>query len=256
MAATQTGTQAIDRAARLLALVLDADAPPSVSELAEAAELPRSTASRLVSALERHGLVRREGERGRLEAGPLLVAYAARTATPDLVALAAPTLDRLAALTGETVNLGVPAAGGVEHLAQRDSAHFLGSTDWLGRRVPFHASANGKVFLAFGAARRADGALERIAPRTHDDASALERELAGIRSVGHAVAIDELEAGLAAVAAPVHGAAGAVIAALSISGPTLRLTTERRRALGLLLVEEAAKLSVCLGHLNPTQGAA
>jgi DNA-binding IclR family transcriptional regulator len=255
--ATQTGTQSIDRAAGLLARVLEAEEPPSVAELADAAGLARSTAARLVAALERHGLVQREGgDRGRLAAGPLLRAYAARCAAPDLVAVAGPTLDRLAALTGETVNLGVPTAAGVDHLDQRDSSHFLGSTNWVGRVVPFHATSSGKAFLALGVVDLPPGPLEALAPGTIVDRDVLERDLAAIRASGVAVAIDELEPGLAALAVPVRDASGAVVAALSISGPSLRLTPARRDALGTLLVEEAAALSACLGHRNTTQGAA
>jgi IclR family transcriptional regulator, acetate operon repressor len=257
MATTQTGTQSIDRAAGLLALVLEAEEPPSVAELADAARLARSTTARLVAALERHGLVQRDGgDRGRLEAGPMLRAYAARAAAPDLIALAAPMLDRLAALTGETVNLGVPTPTGVDHLDQRDSSHFLGSTNWVGRVVPFHATSSGKAFLALGVVDLPPGPLEALAPGTITDREELERELATVRRTGVGVTVDELEPGLAALAVPVRDATGAIVAALSISGPSLRLTPARRDALGALLVEEAAALSACLGHRNPTQGAA
>src|SRR2546427_8027829 len=68
--AETTGTQAIDRAAQLLVRVVESPRPPSVGELAERAGLPKSTTSRLVSALERQGLVQRLGDRGRLTAGP------------------------------------------------------------------------------------------------------------------------------------------------------------------------------------------
>ena len=80
----------------------------------------------------------------------------ARRSVPDrdLVELCDPVLPRLAEASGETINLAVPTPLGVEHLSQIDSRHFLGSTNWIGRRVPNHCTAVGKVFLAFGAARR------------------------------------------------------------------------------------------------------
>src|SRR5213076_1799103 len=150
--ADATGTQAIDRAAQLLVRVVESAQPPSVGELAERAGLPKSTTSRLVGALERQGLVQRLGDRGRVRPGPVLLRFATRDASSTVAELAAPSLRRLADASGETINLAVPGALGVEHLAQEDTAHFVGVTDWVGRKVPFELAANGKCFLAFAAA--------------------------------------------------------------------------------------------------------
>ena len=224
-----SGTQSIDRAAQLLVRVVQNPLPTSVGELAETTGLPKSTTSRLVRALERQGLVQRDGSRGALSPGPVLLRFARRGGVEaDLLELTAGTLRRLAERTGETVNLAVPGPDGVEHLAQEDSRHFIGGTNWVGRTVPFHCTANGKVLLAFGAARSAE------APP--------EVELAAIRRRGYATAIEELEPGLAAVAAPVHGPGGEVVAALSISAPTIRITPERLDELGRLLLRESATL--------------
>jgi IclR family transcriptional regulator, acetate operon repressor len=232
-----TGTQAIDRAAQLLVRVVESAQPPSVGELAERAGLPKSTTSRLVSALERQGLVQRLGGRGRLTAGPVLLRYAARDASATLVELAQPSLHRLAGLSGETINLAVPGPDGVEHLAQQDTAHYVGVTDWVGRRVPFAHAANGKCFLAWN---------------TDADSAELRR----VRARGYATSIDELEVGLSAMAAPVLGPDGAATAALSISGPTARLTSDRIAQLAPLLVEEARALAERLGHRDHARGAA
>src|SRR5437879_5059902 len=221
--ANEAGTQAIDRAAQLLVRVVESSQPLGVNELAERSGLPKSTTSRLVSALERQGLVQRLGERGRLRPGPVLLRYASRDASQTLVELAAPSLRRLANASGETINLAVPGPDGVEHLAQEDTAHFVGVTDWVGRRVPFELAANGKCFLAFGGGEVEDAEL--------------------IRSQGYATSIDELEVGLSALSAPVLDADGAPIAALSISGPTSRLTPERTEELAPLLKDEAATLT-------------
>jgi IclR family transcriptional regulator, acetate operon repressor len=233
--AETTGTQAIDRAAQLLVRVVEAALPPSVGELAARAGLPKSTTSRLVSALERQGLVQRLGDRGRLTAGPVLLRYANRDVSSTLVELATPSLRRLADASGETINLAVPGFDGVEHLAQEDTAHFVGVTDWVGRKVPFEPAANGKVFLAF---------------RTPSP------QFAQIRARGYATSIDELEIGLTAMAAPVIGPMGDAIAALSISGPTARLTSERIVQLAPLLIDEATQLARRLGHRDHARGAA
>jgi DNA-binding IclR family transcriptional regulator len=239
----QSGTQSIDRAAQLLVHVVENPEPTSVGLLAETTGLPKSTTSRLVRALERQGLVQRDGARGGLTPGPVLLRFARRgEAEVDLAAAAAETLHRLAEATGETINLAVAGFLGVEHLAQRDSRHFLGATNWLGRWVPYHCTANGKVLLAFGSARLPEGRLDRLTPRTIVDRTALDAELETVRARGYATAADELEPGLSAVAAPVRGPRDE-IAALSISAPTLRMPPERLDELAELVVAEAAQLS-------------
>jgi IclR family transcriptional regulator, acetate operon repressor len=141
----------------------------------------------------------------------------------------------------------VPTPGGVDHLAQVDGRHFLGAGQWVGRRVDYHCTANGKVFLAFGAADVPSGKLERLTPQTIVSRPALDRELEAVRRAGYATTTDELEVGLSALAAPVRGPTGHVIAALSISGPTLRLTRARVAELAPTLLHEADALSERLG---------
>jgi IclR family transcriptional regulator, acetate operon repressor len=228
------GTQAIDRAAELLVSVVESPRPLGVTELSEQSGLPKSTTSRLVGALERRGLVQRAGDR-RVAPGPVLLRFAHRDTGASLAELAAPALRALAQLSGETINLGVPTPLGVEHLAQEDSRHFVGGTNWVGRRVPYDLAANGKVLRAFGADCPADGRA--------------------IRAQGYAVAIDELERGLSALAAPVFGPDGNAVAALSISGPTMRLTRERIAELAPALLEQAHELSTRLGN-HDQRGAA
>jgi IclR family acetate operon transcriptional repressor len=254
--ATETGTQAIDRAAQLLVRVVESAQPVAVGELADSAGLPKSTTSRLVGALERQGLVQRTGERGRVRPGPVLQRYAHRDdAAAALVALAEPALQILAQVSRETINLAVPNPLGAEHLSQRDSEHFVGVTNWVGRRVPHHVAANGKVFVAFGATPLPLGPLERYTAHTIATPDALERDLEQVRRRGYATAVDELELGLAALAAPVRGPGADVIAALSISGPTTRLTPERIEGLAPLLLEQSAALGRRLGH-HDERGAA
>jgi IclR family transcriptional regulator, acetate operon repressor len=230
--AAETGTQAIDRAAALLVRVVESQRPLGVGELADGSGLPKSTTSRLVGALERRGLVQRAGDR-RVAPGPVLLRFAHRDSGTSLVELSAPALRALADLSGETINLGVPTPLGVEHLAQEDSRHFVGGTNWVGRRVPYETTANGKVLKAFA---------------THEPSE--------IRARGYAIAIDELEHGLSALAAPVLGPGGLAVAALSISGPTIRLTRERIAELAPALLEQTQLVSARLGTSHEERGAA
>jgi DNA-binding IclR family transcriptional regulator len=254
--ATEPGTQAIDRAAELLVRVVESGRPLAVGELAAHTGLPKSTTSRLVGALERRGLVQRSVDRGRLSPGPVLLRFAHRDGGQSLVELAGPVLEHVARETRETINLAVPGPLGAEHLSQHDSAHFVGVTNWVGRRVPHHVAANGKVFMAFGAAP-VPPRLERFTPQTITSRTVLAAELEAVRRRGYATAVDELELGLAAMAAPVRDAGDEVVAALSISGPTSRLTAERIERLAPLLLEQAALLGRRLDHRdNDERGAA
>lgn len=242
------GTLAIDRAAQLLTLVIEAERPCALGELAGDLELPKSTASRLLGALERQGLVEQRGRRGRFGPGPVLLRFAHRgVADRHLAELAEPHLNTLAEASQETINLAVPGALGVEHIAQVESSHFLGTGQWIGRRVPYHCTAVGKVLVAFGAADLPD-ALEPLTPATVVDRDRLAAVLETVRADGCAAAIDELETGLASLAAPVLGAGGDAVAALAISGPSVRLHPQRVAELQPQLIHEARALSTRLGE--------
>jgi IclR family transcriptional regulator, acetate operon repressor len=243
------GTQSIDRGAQLLALVLEAEAPRPLGELAADAGLPKSTASRILSALERNGLVEQEGMRGAFRAGPVLARFAGRgISLRRLSELSEAPMAALSDATGETINVAVAGPAGVEHVTQVDSRHYLGTSDWVGRRVPYHCSANGKVLLAFSAAGASAGDLEPRTSRTITEPARLSAELERIRRDGFATAVDELELGLSAVAAPVLDESGRAIAALSVSGPTLRLSPRRIAELRPVVIKQARALGERLAN--------
>ena len=117
-----SGSQAIERAAQLLVLVLDQDRPTTLGELARLTDLPKSTASRVVAALERNALVQRDSARGAIRPGPALLRFAQRGVDDtDLVELAHPVLSTLAAESGETINLAVPAVAGRRTTSRRST---------------------------------------------------------------------------------------------------------------------------------------
>jgi DNA-binding IclR family transcriptional regulator len=234
----------------LLALVVESPDSRTFTSLVEQTGLARSTVSRLLQALERHRFVQRD-RGGAFRPGAAFAIYAVRHGLgSDLVELAAPVLERIGEQTGETVNLAVPAGDVVVQIAQVDSVHLLGTTNWVGVTVPAHCSALGKVFYAYGTLRLPTGPLERRTPQTITRPADLERNLRTVIRRGYAVAREELEPGLVAVASPVRARNGAVVAALSVSGPTARITERRADEFGARLVEEAQTLSTILGHPN------
>src|SRR6188472_2998377 len=155
-----TGTRAVDRAA----------------DLQEASGLAKSTTSRMLTALERSGLLERDVA-GSYVAGRLFWLYAARhDPWEELVRLARPTMEQIGADTGETVHLSVARGDRVVQVAQVDSTYLLGTRDWTEIEVPAHCSALGKVLLAWDALELPEGDLERPTPATLADADAVRRD--------------------------------------------------------------------------------
>jgi DNA-binding IclR family transcriptional regulator len=244
-----SGTQAVDRAALLVATVVRAPAPVPFADLVEVCDLPKSTASRLLLALERTELVVRH-QAGGYVAGPLFAEYATRhDPWEELASLSRPVLAEIGQETGETVNLGVPRGDHVTHVAQVDSRYLLGTRDWTRVEVPTHASALGKVLVAYGVLPLAPGPLVAVTEHTLTDPEALAAQLATIRRRGVASTVDELEVGLTGVAVPVRDGHGDVVAALGISGPTARIADELA-PIGRLLTQQSERITSLLGKVG------
>ena len=250
-----TGTQAVDRATSLLIAIINAPKPPLLSELARELKLPKSTTSRILGALERQGLIRRDRD-GAYLGGDVLMRFAStQNQDSTLVNKMRPVLENLAAKTSESINLAVPGNNELKLIDQVDGQYLLGATNWVGRHVPYHASALGKVLLAFGAAQIPSGALQSKTSRTITSRAQLSKELEKVRKSGFAIIDNELEDGLVAVAAPVFGPTGLVVAAISISGPDARISKDDLNKLGELIIKEIKKQNVA-SKLTGKAGAA
>ena len=225
--------QSVDRALTILEL-LAADGQLGVTEIAGLLDVHKSTASRLLATLESHGLAEQLPDRGRyrLGLGVLRLAGATRSRL-DVVQESRPVTRALAAEIGETVNVVILSGRETLYLDQAAGTSALQIHNWVGSRNPLHATANGRVLLAhladverdalLAATTDADGRLPRLTDRTLSTLDAVLAELTAVAARGYAVASDELEVGLTAVAAPIRGTEGTVIASLSASGPTFRV---------------------------------
>jgi DNA-binding IclR family transcriptional regulator len=242
---------AADHVAHLLAAVLE-QSPRTLTELADVVGVPAVDIAPLLAALERHDLLAWDADRSGVRPGTAALRFArSGVGREDLVELAQPSMRRLAEESGETANLILPRPAGTEAISQVDGRHLLGATNWIGRELGLHCTAAGKVFLAFGAAELPEGELQQVTAVTVTDRDRLARELEAIRDQGYATIVDELEPGLSAVAAPVRDRGGAVIAALTASGASLRLAPQRLRLLGRVALEQAHALSTRLGYDAP-----
>ena len=234
------GTQAVDRAATLLIEILESNTPPLLSHLARSNDLPKSTTSRLLGALERQGLIARDRS-GAYLPGNVVTRFARQSNRElELTKRMHEVLESLAKKTGETANLAVPGNGHVEMIDQVDGKYLLGATNWIGANVPYHCSSLGKVLLAYGAVKIPSGRLERRAKASITSRTRLLSELEDVRRNGFAVIKNELEEGLVAIAAPIRERDGSVVGAISISGPTPRIPDNQFATLGALIISEIA----------------
>jgi DNA-binding IclR family transcriptional regulator len=242
--------QSVDRAITILE-VLARQGESSVTEIAARLGVHKSTAFRLLATLESHRLVEQVNDRGRyrLGVGNLRLA-GATTARLDVVSEARPVTRQLAAETGETVNITVRSEESALYLDQVAGSSALQSHNWVGQRIPLHATSNGKVLLSELSEHDFEEALPhlpRLTEHTITSPARMREELEGVRRLGYALAVDELEVGLTAAAAPIRNAHGDIVASMSISGPTFRLTPERLDETVPLVVAAALEVSHRLG---------
>jgi DNA-binding IclR family transcriptional regulator len=233
--------QSVDRAVTILEL-LAVHGAAGVTQLARELGVHKSTASRLVAALERRRLVEQVEERGRYRLGVGILKLAGATsARLDLVQEARPVCRRLASETGETVNLAVLSGGAALYVDQVTGGSSLSSYNWVGQHIPIHATSNGKVLVS----ELADPELGRV---LGDLVPYLDTQLEEVRRHGYAVATDELDVGLTAVAAPVRDAHGDVVASVSVSGPSFRFGSARIEELVPLVRAATTEISGRLAH--------
>jgi DNA-binding IclR family transcriptional regulator len=247
---TGTGVQSVDRALTILT-VLARVGQAGVSEIAAELGVHKSTAFRLVSTLENHEIVEQTEVRGKYRLGMGLVRLAgASSARLDVVQEARPVCRRLAAESGETVNLAVLSEGSALYVDQVSGGTGLPSHNWVGQHIPLHATSNGKILLSGLEPAEVDLRIVDLPAYTHRTITSraeLLRELDVVRAEGYAVAADELEVGLTALAAPVRSAHGDVIASISLSGQTFRLPEARVRELVPVVIAAGADVSRRLG---------
>jgi DNA-binding IclR family transcriptional regulator len=249
-AESSSGVQSVERALSILE-ILARSGEAGVTGIAGEIGVHKSTAFRLVSTLEQGGLVEQSEDRGKYRLGMGILRLAgATTARLDVVQEARPICRRLASTTGETVNIAVLSDRAALYLDQVAGASSLQPHNWVGQHIPLHATSNGKVLLSGlsdDELTRTLGALPAYTDATIVNAKQLRQQLDEVRTLGYAKAVDELEVGLTAVAAPIRNAHGDVIAALSVSGPTFRLDGARIGTVLPALLEAAGEVSHRLG---------
>ena len=249
----QPSTARVASAQRSLA-ILDvlADEPSlGTNEIARRLGTSASTTSRQLATLVEAGLVEHVPATGRYRLGIRLVALATSVlARLDVRAIAHPHLEALAGELGETATLSVPADPDAITVDVVRSPRYIADGSRLGRPSIAHASAAGKVMLAFDGMRPARS-LQAYTPRTITDRQELEAEIERVRKRGWADAFEEREIGLNAIAAPVWSSDGALAGIIALQGPVPRFGKAAARAALPVLRERAGAISTELGSQSP-----
>jgi len=250
--------QSLDRALEILRL-LGSEPEMRVTDLARRLEVHKSTVFRLLATLQEHGLVEQNPTTEKYRLGYGLVRLAgAVVAELDLARASRSVLEELATRTGETVNLAILQGDQVVNIDQIAAPNLVVNVNWVGKQTPLHATSNGKVLLAYLSEderrRLLDRSLPRLTPRTITDPRILEKQLHRVVTDGYAFTLEELELGLNAVAAPVYAADGRVQAAVSVAGPSYRVTPQRLSDLGEMTKDAAAAISRRMGYIRNEGG--
>ena len=238
--------QSIERAFAVLSAL--SDGPIGVTEVAERAELPKSTAARLLSSLSREGAVEQVPGDTRYRLGPR-IATLAEGVVPvrSLIATARPILEELAASTGETAGLSIAEGLVVHYVDQVGTSHQVQVRDWTGTRVPMHAVSSGLVFLAHLPPSTLETYLARdheaFTARTLTTADELRERLLTVMADGYAWVHEEFAEGLSSVAAGVADATGSLAAAVHVHGPAYRFPAGREAEIGEVVLGAATRAS-------------
>jgi DNA-binding IclR family transcriptional regulator len=247
-----SGVQSVDRAISVLE-ILARRGEAGVSEVAAEISVHKSTAFRLLGALEGRGLVEQTTERGKYRLGFGIVRLAgAFTGRMDVTGQSRAVCERLARELGETVNIAVLQGHHVVNLDQVRGPSAVTAYNWVGQLTPLHTTSSGKVLLAhLSDKRRAElisaAGLARFTPNTVTTRKRLAEHLSLARTRGYAIAVEEYEIGLNAIAAPIRAQAGEVVAAVSVSGPAYRLAESDLHSLAPVLLGGADEISHRLG---------
>ena len=251
---TPGGVQAVDRAITVLE-VLARTGGSTVTEVAAELGVHKSTASRLLAALEVRGLVHHpsDGSRYQLGFGILRLAHA----IPGRLSVVAEARDEIRGLArthSETVNLAVLREGHAVNVDQEMGPSSVATHDWIGSLTPLHATSSGKVLLAgLPSDERArvlrDQGLPALTARTITSRKQLERQLLTVVAQGYATVCEEFEIGLNSVAVPVRDHLGTVIASISVSGPAFRFTEETMAGLVDDFKEAGERVSRRMGYV-------
>lgn len=250
--------KAVEHALDLLHCLAE-EAELGVSDLARRTGLSKPSVYHILGTLEARRCITQNPRTGQYRLGwGLFELGAAVTRRVELIAVAQPFLELLSRSTGETTQLAVAAGTELLYVARHEAARSIRMAAAVGKRLPLHATASGKVLLAWYPREEIEeilaGPLERYTPATITDPDLLRADLEGVRNNGYAQCLAEHESDVNATATPVRNFAGEVVAALSLAGPVTRFDLAAMESARSELLAVAGRISADLGYGISTQG--
>ncbi len=254
---TQKIVQSVDRALKLLDILIDKKEAIALSEISEIADLNISTTHRLLNTLVQRGFVTQAEESSKYKLGYRLFEIAGILEDQiNLKRIVRPYLEEIVEKCNETANLVVLDGAEVVYIDQVESTNMMRMFAQVGSKGPAHSLGSGKALLAYLSETELDKLLaeldlKKFTENTITKTEKLKEHLAEIREQGYAVDDEEMEEGVCCAAAPIENRDGKVIAAISVSGPNIRINDQfLYQELVPLVKEQAEKISRKLKELN------
>src|ERR1700690_1125850 len=247
--------QALDRAFAVLDLLGESETPLGLAQVASSLQLHKSTAHRFLMVLERHRMVERTTS-GKFRLGLRLFDFGnCAIEQYDLRDRAQPHLRRLVAETEETAHLCILEAARVIYIDKIEPARSVRMITRVGASNPVHCTSVGKAMLAFLPEDRANEVIkktrfEKFTPRTIATVEALRAEMEKTRRRGYAVDDEEFEEGLRCIAVPLLDAQRLPVAAVTISGPSFRVTAQKLPSIANQLLQCVRVISADMGYTS------
>ncbi|SDM71566.1 transcriptional regulator, IclR family [Fictibacillus solisalsi] len=248
--------KSVSRALDIITLVSLKKGGMGVTEIAKQIDINKSSVYRILSTLVLYGYIEQDQETGRYKLGYKFLEVSSKLLESiDLRAEAKPFLQELEDETNEVVHLVVFDQGEVVYIEKLDGNETLRMHSKVGKRAPMHCTSVGKAILASLPASEVVEILQRKGMPRHTDKTITDKdlfleELNQVRQRGYALDLEENETGITCIAVPIYDHLGMVVGAVSISGPTLRMTNERLEQLKPRMQKISKQLSARLGYTN------
>ncbi|MFP3392668.1 IclR family transcriptional regulator [Brevibacillus sp. SIMBA_040] len=250
--------QSVDRALQLFEQISKRKEGYGITELSNSISLNKSSVYRMVSTLVRHGLVEQDAETEKYKLGyKVLELSSILLDSIDLRREARASLKKLEQQTNEVIHLVVYDRGEVVYIEKLEGNETLRMHSKVGSRAPMHCTSVGKMILAHLPASDVAYVIDRHGmkphtPHTITDKNVLLKQLAEIKARGYALDLEENEMGITCMAAPIFDHTGKIAASVSISGPTMRMTSERIEEVKASIIEVSRQISNRLGYVGRT----
>lgn len=248
--------KSVSRALDIITLVSLKKGGLGVTEIAKQIDINKSSVYRILSTLVQYGYIEQDGDTGKYKLGYKFLEISSKLLESiDLRAEARPFLQELENETNEVIHLVVYDQGEVVYIEKLEGNETLRMHSKVGKRAPMHCTSVGKAILAHLPLNVVIDILDRKGMPVHTDKTITDKdeflkELSQVRQNGYALDLEENEYGITCVAAPIFDHLGKVIAAVSISGPTMRMTEDRLKTLKTIMIRTGKEISARLGHVS------